>query len=395
MALLRGLVRGIFAMIHSARNQPSTLDVLLAYDDPRAGISPGRIADDLRKAGFWPLTADTPCAVRADLLAWNMSFSNRDPVGFDWLISSSQAPPPKETDFSDDVIAVWKTRVEELDKHSLLRARYGDLLQAFGAQRLSKKERAEATRTAVRSVLCFLRDLPNENEAGLTVLLRRTMNLASSIRDDGLVTEVADAIISWCQLHASAEKIGTWRILQHQVLDKKRVALSASQRSSIGAIMIQMHNDAIALISSGKIHPDVLLSSATSLAKYNHKLDLQIDIEELIEKTCELAMSSIQVAGLDPSDQRLELEKVRDLARNHGCNAMAKRIHTAIDKTAREVPSLMKETTFSFEISSLEIEICVTCCIQDTLDRTLTILSHFISEIMKNSHVLPCKNKHR
>ena len=159
--------------------------------------------------------------IRAEWLAFTLIENYRGDEGFTWGThygpvgvfldeKGARVEMPPIAEITPEVIAYWQERAT-VARHPLLRMRYADLVWEFG-RRANLAPGPEFPHAAIdATVAAAEKRLFKHSTVGFTAL-RRALTVALSLRDDGRVAAVRDALIAYEDAVSEDPHPGTWGI---------------------------------------------------------------------------------------------------------------------------------------------------------------------------------------
>jgi hypothetical protein len=211
---------------------PLTLaDVLAAFETQSEPFDPHEVAEAVRALGKQVEAAgkEATLEIRAEWLAFTLMENYRDdgfswgtyygPVGVFHDAKGTRVEMPPIDEITPDVIAYWEERAGTA-RHPLLQRRYADLAWEFGRRAKLAVDVALPRAAIDATVAAAGKKLFKHSTVGFTGL-KRALALAQSLRDDGRIVIVRDALIAYENAVAEEEFPGTWGIAFDELVAAK------------------------------------------------------------------------------------------------------------------------------------------------------------------------------
>lgn len=351
------------------QNQEIDLDVLeeefdemlIEYSRALGKTSASSIKSYLQK--WWDEKAgqggSVPSLVRYDVSAFMFHYADDDKDEFYFRPMASfryddgtQVDLPDIKQVDTDEIEHWSSRSNEID-HSLMKARYADLVWELTQEITGRKPDVLFARRAIEAYLESVeRELYDETLYAIHYC-ERALCLALSISDEGLIQRSKECIFALYEKAVEYDKIGLWAFLYDDLVDNPKVKLTAVETEKIISELNTIL-DNFTTVTDGKCpDPFVAEAAAERLAKhYNRAGDVE-KAKEAIRKSgtyfeqISTGASSLLAVGW--------LESVLNIYDKMGMVEDRRRVLREIKERGKTVKGEMKEISGEVKISQEDI----------------------------------------
>lgn len=212
---------------------PLTLaEVLAAFETRSEPFDPHELAEAVRALGKQVEAAGEAVTLdlRAEWLAFTLMENYRGDDGFNWGTyyspvgvfhdaKGTRVEMPPVDEITPEIIAYWQERARTA-RHPLLQIRYADLAWEFGRRAKLAVDVALPRTVIDATVAAAAKRLFRHSTVGFTGL-KRALALALSLRDDGRVVMVRDALIAYEDAVAEDPLPGTWGVAFDELVATK------------------------------------------------------------------------------------------------------------------------------------------------------------------------------
>ena len=272
------------------------------------------------------------------------------------------APDIKEADAA--TIEYWKKRSLEC-KQPILRARYSDLVWDFSRIVANQKPDVSFAKLAIDAYIEATK-LSYKFAVQPIHYTERELNLAASIGDEQRIGRVVDAMFDLHGRVAQPELAGSWPFLFDNLLDNKKIELTAAQRERIIRSLEEILRRSVDRSTPKEFNPWGAQGAAERLAGIYRKSGAKEEVQRVIrtygmafEKLAEEASPALALGWLQP---------VYEAYLNAGMKDDAQRVQLASEKKGKRAHEDMKEISARVEISEAEVEKFVQAIIADSLE---------------------------
>lgn len=258
-------------------------------------------------------------------------------------------------------IEYWWNRAQST-KHPILRGRYSDLTWDL-SRHVGLKPPIAAARLLIDCHIAACEQDLGGHLMGRHVLLGRALDVALSVRDQGRVAQVRDAIIALEKRTAADQMLGSWGFAFDQLLESNSVPLEDSQEAAIIADL--------ELRLAGARDPFAAEAAGTRLARYYRRKQKSPDVGRVLRLygAC-FESASVEAA---PLVGLAWMERVHELYREFGLAGDAKALGPLLQRLGEQTRDGLHAVTAEVKVPRAEFDAFVTQLtsgsFNDALDR--------------------------
>jgi lysyl-tRNA synthetase class 1 len=369
-------------------------EFLQSLDQKREPLVPYVIAGRLSeiRQTLTEQSRDEESGAWAELAAFQFAAGRGDPWGtyFGPLCSGTRMDGtemcfPDVHQADGEIVGYWKTRASEA-AHPVLKARYADVVWDLSEVAGKVRRDSSFARVAIDSYIDTVNARLFQAPAEAAEYLTRAMDLSLSLNDSARVERVRDLMLVFYEKHGVASHPGTWGFLFDDLLQNKKIPLSADQRDQVvdtleGILRV------CSTLDSGDFDPFSAQSVAERLANYYQKAGRPDDKVRVIraygrafEQISENASSLLAMSWLEP---------VIDAYRNLGLDEDVKRVLLLYSDKGKVANREMKTISVPVELTQEEIEAYLSAIVEGSLEECLMrIAERFTPSVQETRNLI-------
>ena len=309
--------------------------------------------------------ADVPADVLAEEIAFSVHAHDRQDLSswglyfgpfMSWATRSGESvdSPPLSV-MTPEVLTYWRKRATE-SRHSVMRARYADLLWEMPKKLVGAKPDAAMARIAIDAYLEAVEGRRYEHEVRAVDKVRRALDLALSLKDANRTERARDALLALEEEVADDNSLGLWGFCFDTFVEppNKRVLLSDTQRERLVNAMEQRLTRLVTRESSGPYHPVGAEAAALRLAQYYRRRGRQDDVARVLRVYGEAVK---RMRGTAPSLLVAHsLEQLYEQFTTFGLHADADALNEMLRVAGEESLKEMKQISHTVQIPAEKVE---------------------------------------
>jgi hypothetical protein len=351
-----------------ARTLRTVAEIVETFETRTDPFDPHEVADAVRTlAREWESAGRAlPTDMHAEWLAFTLMENYRSNEGFTWetyygpiavFVDSNGAriERPGIEEITPEVVAHWRARAHAA-RQPLFRMRYADLAWEFG-RRAKLPVGPELARIAVDATLSATsQKLFKHSTRGFT-RLKRALQLALGLRDDGRVISVRDAIIAYEDEVAEDSHPGTWGIAFDELVEQKPKSMHTPPDLVTKLVAdLEARLERIAHPAESARLPDgfAVGAAALRLARHYRRIGDQSNMRRVLLVYGDTFKTAAEHAF--PMLAMAWLERVHDTYRSFGLRDETEAIEVRLRELGPGAVKAMKPVSTSAQIPAEEVE---------------------------------------
>jgi|GEM_PF-465163 len=271
---------------------------------------------------------------------------------------------------NEKVISYWTQRFQSTN-NSLMQARYAGLVWDFTKKITGKKPQYLVATTYCQALLKVAKERNHEYEVDIIQKLERALFIATSFKNQELLTSAKEIILDYERFVAEDSKPGLWGFSFDLLIGNRKIVLSAEEEKEL----IDTLEHRLNRLKDGE--PWICEKAAERLARYYRSKGLEEECSRVVRTLGQSFKSA--ASSVDPLTASSLLEHMHHVYTQFNLVDDAESIVKIIRDIGIRVQNDMKVIPHEMKVSLDELEVYIEQILDGNLDEALTrIAIHYI-----------------